>query len=243
MKLKNILLTVLVLLFVFSSVISAQEFDDVPRDHWAYDSVQMLAERGFLSLYSGENFNGEEEVTRYEMAEVIANVLENMVAGGQNLSEEDVDVIRELSLEFRDELVSVAQNQKDFEDRLQNAQDLNQIQNEDIADVNVRVAELQQEVTEIADNITVLAQLEEDVDVIENKIADLEQELTLAGDGKIQDLEDNQSVNMTKIDQLETRIADLESQLEIKNAQIEEESDSINTGYILGGLALLALFL
>ncbi len=243
MNLKRILLASLILVFVITAAAGAQEFQDVPRDHWAYDSVQTLAERGFLSLYSGEEFNGEQSVTRYEMAEIIANMLENMAVGSQSLSEEDVDVIRELSLEFRDELVSVAQNQKDFEERIKKAEDVNQIQNEDIADVNVRVAELRQEVTTIAQNISNLAQLEEDVNSIQGRITDLEQELTIASDEKLQNLEDTQSVNLTKIEQLENRIADLESQLEVKNAQLEEEEGSVNTGYILGGLALLALLL
>lgn len=237
---KKILLITLILIFAASSFAAAQEFDDVPRDHWAYDSVQTLAERGYLDLYSGEDFNGEESVTRYEMAEIIANLLGNMGAEGQNLSDEDVDVIRELSLEFRDELVAVAQNQKDFEEKIENVEDANQIQNEDIADVNARVSELQGEVTEITDNINTLAQLEEEVTSIENRVADLE-----GGDGgqNIQELEDAQSVNMTKIDELENRIAELESQIGEEDQELVSGGDSISTGYIIGGLALLALLL
>jgi uncharacterized coiled-coil protein SlyX/uncharacterized small protein (DUF1192 family) len=200
----------------------------------------MLAERGYLSLYAGEDFDGEESVTRYEMAEIIANLLENMSAGGQSLSDEDVGVIRELSLEFRDELVAVAQNQKDFEERIEKTENTNQIQNEDIADVNVRVSELQGEVTEIADNINTLAALEEEVTDIENRIADLEQG---SGGQNIQDLEDAQSVNMTKINDLENRIAELESQLGANNAELRSGGDSMSTAYIIGGLALLALLL
>ncbi|MGM0415112.1 MAG: S-layer homology domain-containing protein [Bacillota bacterium] len=233
-------LTILVLL-IFSTGAYAQEFDDVPRDHWAYDSVQALAEEGYLSLYSGEDFNGEEPLTRYEMAEIIANVLDNTVGGtsAENLSEEDVDVIRELSLEFRDELVTVAQRQKDFEERLNNIEDKNQIQNEDISNINVELAEMEEEVDKVPN-------LEESVSEIDSQIASLEEELTaikeegVSGE-KLQDLEDNQSVNMTRIEELENRIDELEGE---RTAE-EEDSDggSINTGYILGGLALLALIL
>lgn len=241
MNYKKILLITSILIFAVTSFAAAQEFDDVPRDHWAYDSVQTLAERGYLNLYAGEDFNGEESVSRYEMAEIIANLLKNMTAGGQNLSDEDVDVIRELSLEFRDELVAVAQNQKDFEERINQVEDANQIQNEDIADVNVRVSELRGQVTEIADNINTLASLGEEVTSIKNRIADLEQG---AGGQNIQDLEDAQSVNLTKINELENRIAELESQLDTQNAELRSDGgDSISTGYIIGGLALLALLL
>ncbi len=240
MNYKKIMLITSIFIFAVTSFAAAQEFDDVPRDHWAYDSVQTLAERGYLSLYAGEDFNGEESVSRYEMAEIIANLLENMTVGGQNLSDEDVDVIRELSLEFRDELVAVAQNQKDFAERINKIEDANQIQNEDIADVNVRVSELRGEVTEIADNINTLASLSEEVTAIENRVAAIEE----AGGGQnIQDLEDTQSVNMTKINELENRIAELESQLDTEDAELKAGGDSISTGYIIGGLALLALLL
>jgi uncharacterized coiled-coil protein SlyX len=236
---KVISLTVLLIL-IFSVGAFAQQFDDVPRDHWAYDSVQTLAQRGYLSLYSGEDFNGEEPLTRYEMAEIIANVLENTVGGtsSQNLSEEDVDVIRELSLEFRDELVTVAQRQKDFEERLNNLEDTNQIQNEDIANLNVEIAEMNEDVQKVST-------LEESVNQIDSQIAALEDELAaLKEEGvsgqKLQELEDNQSVNMTRIQELENRIAVLEGE---KTAEEADDGGSINTGYIIGGLALLALLL
>lgn len=241
---KSVLSVTLLLILIFSLGVSAQQFDDVPRDHWAYDSVQTLAERGYLSLYSGEDFNGEEALTRYEMAEIIANVLENTVGGSssQNLSEEDVDVIRELSLEFRDELVTVAQRQRDFEQRLKNAEDTNQIQDEDIANINVRVSEMQEEVQKVSS-------LEESVNEIDSQIASLEEELTAikeegASSQKLQELEDNQSVNMTRIEELENRIEELEAERTAAVEEVEEESGgSINTGYILGALALLALVL
>lgn len=250
LKYKSVFSITLLLILIFTVGAFAQEFDDVPRDHWAYDSVQTLSERGYLSLYSGEDFNGDEPLTRYEMAEIIANVLENTVGGtaSENLSEEDVDVIRELSLEFRDELVTVAQKQKDFEERLKAAEDTNQIQDEDISNINVRVSELQEEVQEIADHITRLAELEENVSGLDNQISSLEEELNSikeegASSQKMQELEDNQSVNLTKIEELEDRISELEAEKESANEEIDEEKDSINTGYILGALAILALIL
>jgi len=241
---KSVFSVTLLVILVFSLGVSAQQFDDVPRDHWAYDSVQTLAERGYLSLYSGEDFNGDEPLTRYEMAEIIANVLENTVGGSasQSLSEEDVDVIRELSLEFRDELVTVAERQRNFEERLKSLEDTNQIQDEDIANINVRVSEMQEDVQKVSS-------LAESVNEIDSQIASLEDQLAaiqeegLSGD-QLQDLEDTQSVNMTRIQELENRIEVLEAERTAAAEEVEEESgSSLNTGYILGGLALLALLL
>ena len=107
---------------------------------------------------------------------------------------------------------------------------------------------MQEQVQEIADHITRLADLEEDVSGLDSQITTLEDELTaLREEGvssqKIQELEDNQSVNMTRIEELENRIEELEADKAAANEEIEEERGSINTGYILGALALLALIL
>ncbi|MFN2340328.1 MAG: S-layer homology domain-containing protein [Halanaerobium sp.] len=244
LKYKNIILLSLLLILIFSGGAFAQEFDDVPRDHWAYDSVQTLADQGYLSLYSGEDFNGEEPLTRYEMAEIIANLLENTVGGtaAEDLSEEDVEVIRELSLEFRDELVTVAQRQKDFEEKLADIEDTNQIQDEDISNINADLAEMREDVQNVSN-------LEASIDEIDSQINSIEEELTAiqeegASSQKLQELEDNQSVNMTRIEELENRIEELEAEKTAAVEEIEEESGgSINTGYILGALALLALIL
>lgn len=169
---KSILSITVLLILIFTSGVFAQQFNDVPRDHWAYDSVQSLADKGYLSLYSGEDFNGEKELTRYEMAEIVANILDNTVGSNssQKLSEEDVDVIRELSLEFRDELVTVAQRQKDFEEKLNKIEDTNQIQNEDISNINVELAEMKEDVNKVSN-------LEASVNEIQAQINSLESDL------------------------------------------------------------------
>lgn len=233
---KNVFSLTIVLILLLTVGVFAQQFEDVPRDHWAYDSVQTLAEKGYLSLYSGEDFNGEEALTRYEMAEIIANVLNNTTgtSTAQNLSDEDVDVIRELSLEFRDELVAVAERQKNFEQKLKSLEDNNQIQNEDISNLNLRLSEMQ-------DNY------QQSIEEIDTKIADLESKInTLETKGasgqKLQDLEDNQSVALTRINELESRIEELEAEKEAMQAE-DEDGGSLNAGYVLGALALIALVL
>ncbi|RCW51501.1 MULTISPECIES: S-layer homology domain-containing protein [unclassified Halanaerobium] len=253
MKIKVTVL-IMILLLTFSVIGQAAEIKDVPRDHWAYDSVQQLIDRGYLSLYSDGTFKGNEKVSRYELAEIIARMLNNMEAGTQELSEEDVDVIRKLSLEFRDELVAVAQNQKVFEDRIKKVEQKNMIQDEDIGNVNDRVSSLEGEVSDIIDQVVEIKNLQEEVTSLSSRISDLEQELALtkrnigvdgelASSSTIQNLQDSQSVAMTKINQLENRISDLEEQLEVKNQKLAEKKGSGNTAYILGGLALLALLL
>ncbi len=247
---------VLSFILVFSLSVSAVELQDVPRDHWAYDSVKLLIERGYLSLYEDGNFSGKTKVSRYEMAEVVARLLDNMESGGQQLSNEDVDVIRELSLEFRDELVAVAQSQQVFEERLNKIEQQNMIQNEDLATVNNRVNNIEQEVSNIIDNIVQLKELQQEIDILNNKVASLESNLAttraqlqnqnqnLATNKTIQELEDGQSVALTRINTLENKIKDLEAKLATENEQLaNNKPKEDNSMVILGALAALLLLL
>lgn len=50
---------------------AAQSFDDVPYDHWAYDAVNDLQEKGVLIGYPDGMFKGKQALTRYEFAMAI----------------------------------------------------------------------------------------------------------------------------------------------------------------------------
>ena len=52
----------------YPSAVSANPFEDVPRDHWAYDAVAQLAADGVIEGYGDGTYRGEQEITRYEMA-------------------------------------------------------------------------------------------------------------------------------------------------------------------------------
>ena len=74
-------------------------FQDVPKDHWSYDAVTQLAADGILEGYGDGSFRGNQVLTRYEMAQVIARALakENIPAADQNL-------LDKLSAEYQEEL-------------------------------------------------------------------------------------------------------------------------------------------
>ncbi|MEA3399791.1 MAG: S-layer homology domain-containing protein, partial [Armatimonadota bacterium] len=48
----------------------------VPFDHWAYDAVQMLIDRGILVGYPDGGFRGDRAMTRYEFAMAISRLLD-----------------------------------------------------------------------------------------------------------------------------------------------------------------------
>ena len=49
-------------------------FSDVPRDHWAYDAVTVLATTDVSKGYGDGTFRGDKNITRYEVAMMIANI-------------------------------------------------------------------------------------------------------------------------------------------------------------------------
>ena len=53
------------------------DFPDVPKDHWAYQYVKSLADRGLLEGYPDGEFKGDRSMTRYEFAAIIYRALQN----------------------------------------------------------------------------------------------------------------------------------------------------------------------
>ncbi len=75
-------------------------FKDVPKDHWAYDAVNMLAKDGVLDGYGDGTFNGDKLMNRYEMAEIVSKALEKY----DTARPADKGAIKKLSREFAAEL-------------------------------------------------------------------------------------------------------------------------------------------
>lgn len=92
------LTTALVVGAVSTTFAAANPFADVPTDHWAYDAVSTLAADGVIEGY-GTGFKGDKNVTRYEMAQMIAKAMAKT-----NVSGNDKALLDKLAAEFADEL-------------------------------------------------------------------------------------------------------------------------------------------
>ncbi|MEW6044906.1 MAG: hypothetical protein AB1609_00250 [Bacillota bacterium] len=76
---------------------------DVRPEHWAYQAVVTLVQRGYLTLQAGR-FDGSRPVDRYTLAAVIARLLQDVESGQTRLSGDDLRLVRQLTNEFREEL-------------------------------------------------------------------------------------------------------------------------------------------
>ena len=83
-----------------TSAFAANPFSDVTPQDWAYQAVAQLASQGIVNGYPDGTFQGQNNITRYEMAQMVAKALvrQDRVDAEQNA------IINRLANEFSAEL-------------------------------------------------------------------------------------------------------------------------------------------
>lgn len=102
MKKYVLLCLLLVALANAAPAFASNPFADVPAGHWAYDAVAQLAARGIVSGYPDGAYKGVQPATRYEIASVVARAMTRIDI--EKASSQDIEVMKKLTLEFKDEL-------------------------------------------------------------------------------------------------------------------------------------------
>lgn len=75
MKKTAIALAMATVLGVAGTAMAANPFTDVPANHWSYASVAKLAQAGIVEGYGDGTFQGNNTMTRYEMAQIVAKAM------------------------------------------------------------------------------------------------------------------------------------------------------------------------
>ena len=101
-KLAALLAIVSVAVLAAPALSATNPFMDVPMNHWAYDAIGQLAAHGILSGYPDGLYKGRQATTRYEMASALARAL--AVVDMTKASKQDVEMLKRLVVEFKDEL-------------------------------------------------------------------------------------------------------------------------------------------
>lgn len=81
---KYLLVALLVLALAVPA--SAASFADVPANHWAYDAINKLVAEGVVEGYPDGDYKGDRTITRYEAAEMMAGLLEDMEEANEDLA-------------------------------------------------------------------------------------------------------------------------------------------------------------
>ncbi|MGV8118958.1 MAG: S-layer homology domain-containing protein [Candidatus Xenobiia bacterium LiM19] len=105
---KMLLMSFFVVCLLFLSCQStnaAPLFGDVPDEHWAHDAVANLAAKGLVEGYPDGTFKGVSSATRFEMTMIVARFLaKNDAEHAAFASKSDLDELRKLAVELKDEL-------------------------------------------------------------------------------------------------------------------------------------------
>lgn len=113
---KKIFLSIAALLALTATAWAQSPFADVPETHWARDAVAQLAARGVISGGADGKFDGRRATTRYEMASAVARAL--AVVDMERASREDVELLKRLVVEFKDELDALGVRVDNIDKRL-----------------------------------------------------------------------------------------------------------------------------
>lgn len=97
--------TTLAVASVITTTGFAGTFSDVPANHWAYKSVEQLSSRGIIKGWN-EKFNGNDTITRYQMAVLIGRMLDAVDKGAPTDSAATASLSR-LVTEFSNELALI----------------------------------------------------------------------------------------------------------------------------------------
>ena len=98
------------------SAYAANPFSDVSTDDWAYQAVSDLSDQGVVEGYPDGTFKGERNMTRYELAQVIARLM----AREDQLNAEQKATLDRLAAEYADELANLGVRVSNLEKKVGN---------------------------------------------------------------------------------------------------------------------------
>ena len=98
------------------SAFAANPFSDVTPDDWAYQAVSDLSDQGVVEGYPDGTFKGERNVTRYEIAQIVARLM----AKEDQLNGEQQATLNKLAGEYADELANLGVRVSNLEKKVGN---------------------------------------------------------------------------------------------------------------------------
>ncbi len=103
---------------IFSTLVLADiQYEDLPKDHWAYSSVNLLVEQGVLEEDS-YSFRGESNVKRYDFAYALGKLLNKVQL--EKADKKDFLVLEKLVSEFSVELTKIGFDTDTFNSKIEN---------------------------------------------------------------------------------------------------------------------------
>ena len=99
-----------------ASAYAANPFSDVSTSDWAYQAISDLSDRGLIEGYPDGSFRGEQNITRYELAQIVARLM----AKEDQMNAEDRAIIDRLASEYAGELENLGVRVSNLEKKVGN---------------------------------------------------------------------------------------------------------------------------
>lgn len=99
-----------------STVLGANPFTDITPQDWSYQAVVQLAKQGVVNGYPDGTFQGGHNITRFEMAQMVAKALQQQ----ERMNGEQQEVLNKLRGEFSEELRNLGVRVENLEHKVGN---------------------------------------------------------------------------------------------------------------------------
>ncbi len=94
-----------------SQITNVKQLRDVAPTDWAYEALRSLVDRyGCIAGFPNQTYRGSQALSRYEFAAGLnscLNQIERLIASRDNVSQEDLETVQQLSQEFEAELATL----------------------------------------------------------------------------------------------------------------------------------------
>ncbi len=144
-SLKIIFTSIIIMMLVPSLIFGDVFFSDVPKNHWAYEAIKELSERGIIEGFDGKvskMYKGNRSLTRYEFAQALVKTIHKLEAeigvsrpngiiddsvindtlSKSKLKESDIILLKKLIDEFKKELADINLRVAELEQKQRNAE-------------------------------------------------------------------------------------------------------------------------
>lgn len=168
---KRALIIAAALLVLAAAGARAVEIKDVPPNHWAYESIQKLVEKGYIAIYDDKTFRGDQAVSRTVFAAALAKLIDDVESGRIKMSGSDAREVQRLSEEFASDMADYEARIAKLEKRIADIESGEVVVQTDVSKATVEFRDKYDELS--AQN----EQLRRDVDILEDELKTLSSEL------------------------------------------------------------------
>lgn len=110
------------------TVSAANPFADVDTSSWAYQAVSQLSDQGVVDGYPDGTFKGDKNVSRYELAQIIARLM----AKEESLNDSQKAMVQKLSAEYAGDLQNLGVRVKELEKKTGNLSTITELRVQDV---------------------------------------------------------------------------------------------------------------